>query len=109
MKKKKITNGKAGEVKTDIRELLRDFEPNPFGKQSEDNFKEWMAEAGYVDLQEMCIKAGVSPSGDIRTLRENLLRAFQIRNAPLGKLTLPEKPSVQKERQNKILSLLGEL
>ena len=109
MKAKKIANGKGGEVKQDIRELLRDLDPNPFGKQTEENLKEWMNEAGYVDLQEMCIKVGASASGNISSLKENILQAYRLRNAPLARIKMPESVAVQRQKQKKMLDILGEL
>lgn len=75
--KKIITNGKDQDSeKLDLRDALFDAEPNPFRTKSQEEFDQFMAEAGIVDLQQMAVKAGISASGGLQTLRENLKKAF---------------------------------
>lgn len=85
--KVKVANGKNEDAqKVNLRELLGLKERNPFGVSDKKKFEEMISSLPMVDLQQMAVKAGISVSGNITTIRDNLRKEFAnytARNAPL--------------------------
>lgn len=106
--KKKQANGKNEDAaKLDLREFLFAKEKNPFGTLDPEQFSTFLGEAGIVNLQEMAVKAGISASGGIPTLRNNLKLAFEKYTAPSSPIYASALKGVGlAERNKKIQDIL---
>jgi hypothetical protein len=98
--KKTTANGKdSDKARVDLREVFETWEPNPFKTKDPEAFKQFLGEAGIVDLQQMAVEAGVSASGGIPTLRENLQKAFSRYIAPRSVTSVPSSIDYQKQKE----------
>jgi hypothetical protein len=85
---------------------------NPFGTTNLEIFKEKLADMTMIDLQRLCDRIGIFPSGSRQQIKEKLFREFKSHNKGSLSMTI-QSPSLVLDPNNpdhkKTLKILGEI
>jgi hypothetical protein len=85
---------------------------NPFGTTNLEILKEKLADMTMIDLQRLCDRIGIFPSGSRQQIKEKLFREFKSHNKGSLSMTI-QSPAVLLDPNNpdhkKTLKILGEM